>query len=238
MLVAVGDALGVVPVRVGVSPLLAVHRVDVAVRPPGLGRQAPGQGDLQGPFQQPGPFPAQDGGGHGLQDRHRGLGRGSRVLTAAQVPHDAGQAPDGIAFAQPAVGCAPHLERVLDRAGGCFRPVEQRQLGGQVIMEGRARGGAGPGGEPQRPLELRDRLPVRRELGRPAQPAREQLVDGRRGGADRGASSSRASTRAPVRAATSTSWRASALSPAARDSTASRAESGTSAIPACRTSVT
>src|SRR6266496_6797996 len=52
VLVAVGDALGVVPLRVGVPPLVAVHRVDVAVRPSGRGLEAFGQGDLQGVFQQ------------------------------------------------------------------------------------------------------------------------------------------------------------------------------------------
>src|SRR6185312_13891571 len=53
-----------------------------------------------------------------------------------------------------------------------------------------------------------------------------------------GPSSQYASTRAPVSAATSSSCRESAPRPAARASTASRAEAGTCAIPACRTSVT
>ena len=69
------------------------------------------------------------------------------------------------------------------------------------------------------------------------QPARQQLVDGRRG-QPAVASSSPASTRAPVSAATSSSCLASAPRPAARASTASRAEAGTSAIPARSTSVT
>jgi hypothetical protein len=49
---------------------------------------------------------------------------------------------------------------MLDGVGGCLRPVEQRQFGGQVVIEGRDHGGVGPGREPQRPLELRHRLPV------------------------------------------------------------------------------
>ena len=223
VVVAVGDAVGIQRVRLGEPLLRAERRVVVAVGPARLGLQAPVQGDLQGAIKQPGPLPAENGGGDPLgvqrvadhrgrarllrdglrppgdldrllvaaehhqpggefrvslgqldsrsqrfQQRHRGRGGGPGLFAAAQVPQRAGQAAGGIAFAPPVAGRAPQLQRVLAGAGRLLGPVEQRQLGGQLVVQARDRDGIRPGCEPERPIELRDRLPVRCQPGRPA----------------------------------------------------------------------
>jgi hypothetical protein len=63
---------------------------------------------------------------------------------------------------------APHFKPAPDGFGRLLDPVEQQQFVGQVDVQGGRRGPVGIRGEPKRPLELRDRLPVRRQRGRRA----------------------------------------------------------------------
>ena len=73
-------------------------------------------------------------------------------------------------------------QRGPERGLGLLPAVEQGALAAEALVQGRQRGVVGPGGEPQRPLELGGRLAVRAQGGGPAGRFRRVAADGRRVG--------------------------------------------------------
>jgi hypothetical protein len=59
-----------------------------------------------------------------------------------------------------AAGRVPQSERALAGRGGFTRPVKQRQLIGQTVVQARRRDVVGLGRPSYGPLELRGRFPV------------------------------------------------------------------------------
>ena len=83
-----------------------------------------------------------------------------------------GQVAQRVALAQTVTGLTPQRQRPLAGVDGVLQPVEQHQLVGKPVIQPGGHSRVGFGGEPQGPLELRGRLPVRGQLGRPARGAR------------------------------------------------------------------
>ena len=110
---------------------------------------------------------------------------GSRVATAAsaaatasrpaaQAPQDARQPAQRVALAQPVAGLPPQRQRALarPRSASCHRSNSAVLVGAAPSYSAASAAGSGPVREPQGPLVLGRRLPVRRQPGRLARRGR------------------------------------------------------------------